>query len=147
MRAARALWPVAVVVGVVAFVVAAGLSTRIGQCDGNAPGWVENHGGCAEWGAFEFLYPWHWGIPDQCLGLCGPEPYPGMGDVELGLNEEGFVPAADVRPMCEALAIVDERIQPAFADFERAVSDDDRSAMAEAGGRIYVAGVEIEALA
>jgi hypothetical protein len=40
------------------------------QCDGNAPGWVENNGGCASWSPIEYLYPWHWGVPDQCLGLC-----------------------------------------------------------------------------
>jgi hypothetical protein len=39
-------------------------------CDGNAPGWVENRGGCATWSPIEYLYPWHWGVPDQCLGLC-----------------------------------------------------------------------------
>lgn len=135
------------VAALVAGLVVAVSATRIGQCDGDAPGWVENDGGCAEWGALEFLYPWHWGVPDQCLGLCTGPPTPGMRDVELGLNEEGFVPAADVRPMCEALAIVDERIQPAFAEFEQAVFVDDRQAMAAAGGRIYGAGVEIEELA
>lgn len=39
-------------------------------CDGNAPGWVENRGGCASWALWEYLLPWHWGVPDQCLGLC-----------------------------------------------------------------------------
>jgi hypothetical protein len=39
-------------------------------CDGNAPGWVENEGGCASWSPIEYLFPWHWGVPDQCLGLC-----------------------------------------------------------------------------
>ena len=149
MRAARALSLAALVAGVIGLVVAVtGLAQpRIGQCDGNAPGWVENHGGCAEWGAWEFLYPWHWGVPDQCLGMCAEPPTAGMADVVLGLNEEGFVPAADVRPMCEALVIVDQRIQPAFAEFEQAVSLDDRIAMAAAGGRIVAGGAEIERLA
>jgi hypothetical protein len=39
-------------------------------CDGPAPGWVENNGGCASWSPIEYLYPWHWGVPDQCLGMC-----------------------------------------------------------------------------
>jgi hypothetical protein len=42
----------------------------VGWCDGPAPGWVENHDGCASWSVLEYLYPWHWGVPDQCLGLC-----------------------------------------------------------------------------
>ena len=52
------------------FAVALAGPLRIGFCDGSAPGWVENRGGCAEWAVWEYLYPWHWGIPDQCLGLC-----------------------------------------------------------------------------
>ena len=47
----------------------------IGFCDGPAPGWAENRGGCATWTLLEYAYPWHWGVPDQCLGLCG-----GIGD-------------------------------------------------------------------
>ena len=39
-------------------------------CDGNAPGWAENRGGCARWTLLEYAYPWHWGVPDQCLGMC-----------------------------------------------------------------------------
>lgn len=51
-------------------VVAVLSQVKMGYCDGSAPGWVENNGGCAEWSALEYLYPWHWGVPDQCLGLC-----------------------------------------------------------------------------
>jgi hypothetical protein len=53
-----------------AVVLVAASIVRIGHCDGPAPGWVENRGGCAEWAPIEYAFPWHWGVPDQCLGLC-----------------------------------------------------------------------------
>ena len=61
---------VAVWFGVVAVVVVLLANVKMGFCDGPAPGWVENRGGCAEWSVLEYLYPWHWGSPDQSLGLC-----------------------------------------------------------------------------
>ena len=57
-------------IGVLATLVFVASRPIIGFCDGPAPGWVENDGGCASWSPVEYLYPWHWGIPDQCLGLC-----------------------------------------------------------------------------
>ncbi len=61
---------------VIGFLLAIGLLLAVASlplfqlCDGPAPGWVENRGGCATWSPIEYLFPWHWGVPDQCLGLC-----------------------------------------------------------------------------
>ena len=63
---------VSVLAAFVVVAIALSMTSPVKQawCDGTAPGWVENKGGCAEWSMWEYLYPWHWGIPDQCLGLC-----------------------------------------------------------------------------
>ena len=69
MRARLSTWTL---IGLVVGLILVGASRPfIGFCDGSAPGWVENRGGCASWSPIEYLYPWHWGVPDQCLGLCG----------------------------------------------------------------------------
>jgi hypothetical protein len=68
MKSIGRSWLAAAVV-TVALLVLAG-TVRLSFCDGPAPGWAENRGGCAEWSVLEYLYPWHWGVPDQCLGLC-----------------------------------------------------------------------------
>jgi hypothetical protein len=70
MRAGLRRWaPIGLVVAIV--LVVAGTIPVFQFCDGNAPGWVENRGGCASWTLLENVYPWHWGTPHQCLGMCG----------------------------------------------------------------------------
>lgn len=70
MRAGLRRWaPIGVVIVVVLVIL--GTVPIAGFCDGPAPGWVENTGGCAQWTLLEYAYPWHWGVPDQCLGVCG----------------------------------------------------------------------------
>jgi hypothetical protein len=68
MRTIGRGWLAAILV--VAIVVVMAGTVRLSFCDGPAPGWAENKDGCAEWSVLEYLYPWHWGVPDQCLGLC-----------------------------------------------------------------------------
>lgn len=56
---------------IVLLIIAASIG-RIGVCDGPAPGWAKNENGCASWSVVEYAFPWHWGVPDQRLGLCHP---------------------------------------------------------------------------
>lgn len=65
----RRRWLVAASVLAVLVVLALAMPT-FGQCDGDAPGFVDNQNGCATWSLLDYAYPWNWGLPDQCLGLC-----------------------------------------------------------------------------
>ena len=57
-------------IGVVVALLVVGSMPVFQFCDGPAPGWARSEGGCARWSLLEYALPWHWGVPDQCLGMC-----------------------------------------------------------------------------
>jgi hypothetical protein len=61
-------------VGSLALVLGLILSVPVGGdgwCDGAAPEWLYEGTACVEAPApIEYLYPWHWGAREICLGMC-----------------------------------------------------------------------------
>jgi hypothetical protein len=89
---------------------------------------------------------------DHCMTEIVPSgepcPTPGpMREFDVAVHEDGFVPEASIKPLCDAFEIVHMQIQPAFAEFEESSFGERRTATKVAGDRITAAGVQIEHLA